>query len=371
MKPSTRQFVHLPVPGTSGARITFQLGLSLIELMISITIGLLILVALSSLFINQSRARIELDKSNRMVDNGSYALQLLSDDLRLAGYYGEFVPVSGAAPVPVMPAALPDPCSITATDVTNANSPLTAPTGAFVLQLAVQGVDAATPTSTPAFSTACAAIASANSITLKPGSDIVVVRRTSTARPLAQGNAVANVLYLQASLCQFDPVPFRIATNLTLRKLPCTPASANYADLRQFMVDIYFVSTDDKVTGGVGDHIPTLKRMEIDPNTQQFVVTPLVEGIEYMQLDYGLDTSGDGIVDSYVANPALAQWPDVVAVQMHLLARNTESTKGYTDNKTYDLGLAGSVTPNGSDKNYKRHAYNQYIRVVNVAGRRE
>ena len=74
--------------------------------MISITIGLIILVALSTLFINQSRARIEMDKSNRMIDNGRYALQLLSDDLRLAGYYGEFVPVSG---VPAVPAALPRP----------------------------------------------------------------------------------------------------------------------------------------------------------------------------------------------------------------------------------------------------------------------
>jgi len=47
-----------------------QRGLSLIELMISITIGLLILVSLSSLFINQSKARAELDKSTRMIDNG-------------------------------------------------------------------------------------------------------------------------------------------------------------------------------------------------------------------------------------------------------------------------------------------------------------
>jgi len=362
MKPSTRQFVHLPVPGTSGARIAFQLGLSLIELMISITIGLLILVALSSLFINQSRARIELDKSNRMIDNGSYALQLLSDDLRVAGYYGEFVPVSGASPVPVMPAALPDPCS---------TNPVIM---AASLQLAVQGVDATT-TTTPTFSPLCQAIASANSITLKPGSDIVVVRRTSTARPVVQTAAVPGVHYLQASLCQFDSVPFKIditPANFTLRKLHCTSTSTNYADLRQFMVDIYFVSKDDKVTGGVGDKIPTLKRIELDPNTNQFVVTPLVEGIEYMQIDYGLDTSGDGIVDSYVADPVSpTNWSNVVAVQMHLLARNTESTKGYTDNKTYDLGLAGSVTPNGSDKSYKRHAYNQYIRVVNVAGRRE
>src|SRR3990167_259795 len=69
-----------------------QRGLSLVELMISITIGLLILSAMTTLFVNQSKTRAELDKSNRMIDNGRYALELLSENLRLAGFYGELDP---------------------------------------------------------------------------------------------------------------------------------------------------------------------------------------------------------------------------------------------------------------------------------------
>src|SRR3990172_3522599 len=84
---------------------SFQRGLSLIELMISITIGLLILVSLSSLFINQSKARAELDKSNRMIDNGRYALQLLSNNLRMAGFFDRYSP-SGTP----TGASLPVPC---------------------------------------------------------------------------------------------------------------------------------------------------------------------------------------------------------------------------------------------------------------------
>jgi len=362
MKPSNRQFVGHDQPATraNATGLPFQRGFSLIELMISITIGLVILIALSTLFINQSRARIEMDKSNRMIDNGRYALQLLSDDLRQAGYYGEFVPASG---VPAVPSSLPDPCSVTATDMANAD-------GAFALQLPVQGY-ATTLTTTATFSPACAAIATANSVTLKPGSDIVVVRRVSTATPIVQSVGLSGVFYLQASLCQYDSVPFKIDTNpanLTLRQLGCTATSTTpYANLRQFMVDVYFVSQDDKA----GDGIPTLKEIQIDPNTQNFVVTPLVEGIEYMQLEYGLDTNGDGIADNYITGPATADWPNVVAVKMHLLARNTESTRNYTDTKTYSLGPAGSVTPSGANAHYKRHVYSQYIRMVNTAGRRE
>src|SRR3990167_9518695 len=80
-----------------------QRGLSLIELMISITIGLLILSAMATLFANQSRTRSELDKSNRMIDNGRYALEVLSENLRVSGFYGE----RDIAPA----GAINDPCT--------------------------------------------------------------------------------------------------------------------------------------------------------------------------------------------------------------------------------------------------------------------
>jgi type IV pilus assembly protein PilW len=356
MKSSTHSLVNIPTLSAIKAKPSLQLGLSLIELMISITIGLLILVALSTLFINQSKARVELDKSNRMIDNGRYALELLSDNLRLAGYYGEFAPASG---IPVIPATLPDPCSTTASDM------------AAALQLAVQAYDAAAPTSSISSPPCGLTYTAGSNLTVKPGSDILVIRRVSTA-PIVQGVAVSGAYYLQASQCQYDLTPYKIDTipaNFTLRQKTCTATSTTpYADLRQFVVQVYFVSPNNKVIGGVGDGIPTLKRRELDPTTNVFVTTPLVEGIDFMQLEYGLDTSNDGVADSYVAAPAVTDWPNVVSVKMHILARNTETTKNYTDTKTYSLGLAGTV---GTNDAYKRHAYTQYIRLVNVAGRRE
>lgn len=359
MKPLARQPVNLHARRAGAGTTPFQRGLSLIELMISITIGLLILVALSTLFINQSKSRVELDKSNRMIDNGRYALELLSDDLMLAGYYGEFSPTSS---VPAMPTSMPDPCSTAPSNMSAA------------LQLAVQGYDAAGPTSMIASAPCGLNYTAGSNLTLKPGSDILVVRRASTATPIVQGVGLAGIPYLQASLCQYDAQPYLLDTNpanLKLRTLGCTAISTTpYAVLRQFVVDIYYVSPNDKVTAaGAGDGIPTLKRMELDSNTHQFVSTPLVEGIDYMQIEYGLDTNGDGIADSFVGAPLLADWPNVVAVKMHILARNTEATKGYTDSKTYSLGpVAGTVTPGDS---YKRHAYTQFIRLINPAGRRE
>ena len=353
MKSPTVKHVNLHVLSAIAGKASLQRGLSLIELMISITIGLLILAALSSLLVNQSKTRTELDKSNRMIDNGRYALEVLSDNLSLAGYYGEFQPSSG---VPAIPATLPDPCSNVAADISAA------------LQLAVQGYQAATKDSQIAGPPCGFTYTTGSELSLKTGSDILVIRRASTATPIVQGDALAGTHYIQASLCQLDVVPYIVSTtpaDFTLRR--CPPSGTTLADLRNFMVQVYFVSPNNTSS----DSIPTLKRRELDPTSHNFVTTPLVEGIEYMQIDYGLDADNDGTPDSYDAAPTVAQWPTVVAVKMNILARNTESTLSHTDTKTYTLGAGASGTFGPFNDHYKRHVYARVIRLINPAGRRE
>ena len=326
-----------------------QQGLSLIELMISITLGLIILSSLTTLFLNQNRARSELDKSNRMIDNGRYALELISENLRLAGFYGTYTLVTAA------PAATPDPCNLTTLT--------TAATNLDVLRHHVQGYNAAAQNSQIASLPAtCGLTYTAGSATsLKAGSDILVLRRASTSTVTAAA-AVANTVYLQISECSTDTVAYQVATSAftTFHDKNCTTV----ANLRPFLTQIYFISPDNQV----GDGIPTLKRRELD-STGAFVTTPLVEGVEYMQVDYGLDTGSDGAADSYIAAPTLAQWPSVMSVKINIIARNTEATSGYTDTKSYVLGSAGTFGP--FNDGYKRHAYTQVVRLVNPSSRRE
>ncbi|HSH53582.1 MAG TPA: prepilin-type N-terminal cleavage/methylation domain-containing protein, partial [Methylotenera sp.] len=73
----------------NSVKLSTQQGFSLVELMVSVAIGLLLLSALATLFVSQSKTRMELDKENRMIDNGRYALDLLSENLSMAGFYGE------------------------------------------------------------------------------------------------------------------------------------------------------------------------------------------------------------------------------------------------------------------------------------------
>lgn len=334
-----------------------QRGLSLVELMISITIGLLILSALTTLFVNQSKTRSELDKSNRMIDNGRYALELLTESLRMAGFYGNYAP-TGA------PTATPDPCDPTIITDSAANPD--------VLRHHVHGYNAAAQTSQIAsLPSSCNFTYTAGSATtLKPGSDILVLRRVSTATPVAAANAAAapnssDTIYFQVSNCNNDLTSFQLVSGAGpftgLHDKDC----ATIASLRPFIVQAYFVSADNNA----GDGIPTLKRVELNQATGEFDITPLVEGIEYLQVDYGLDSNSDGAADSYIANPAVANWPDIVSVKLNIIARNIEKSAGYTDTKSYVLGSAGTFGP-FSDA-YKRHAYTQVVRLVNPSGRRE
>lgn len=63
-----------------------QAGRSLVELMIAITIGLFILIAVSTLFLSNSQTSRTSDDKSRLEDEGRLALNLIAFHLRMAGY---------------------------------------------------------------------------------------------------------------------------------------------------------------------------------------------------------------------------------------------------------------------------------------------
>ncbi len=328
-----------------------QRGLSLVELMVGIAVGLVVITAIIVLFTNNSRARQEMEKTAQQIENGRYATQLLLEDFRLGGYYGELNPVSLATP-----ATKPDPC------LTDKNSLQAA------LPLPVQGYDNG--------GTVPSCLSD-----VKSGTDIVVIRRTSTC---VAGTSNCDPIdtnqytYFQTALCASTMGQFVIDTNasaFTLTKKGCNTAAA----LRSYYTRIYFVANNNQS----GDGIPTLKMAELGSGA--FTIVPLVAGIEQLHFEYGIDTNGDGTPEIYTANPdayngcsgvaCQTNWRQVTAIKIQILTRNTQASPGFTDTRTYVLGkLADGVTDNtfGPYNNgYKRHVYSTVVRLNNVAGRLE
>jgi type IV pilus assembly protein PilW len=122
------------------------------------------------------------------------------------------------------------------------------------------------------------------------------------------------------------------------------------------------------------DSIPTLKRAELDGT--DLVLTPLVEGVENLQVEYGFDADGDGNADRWLAAPdatiapAYGQWSNVMATRLYALVRASEASGAYSDaTRSFNLGPAGYVaTP---DDGYKRVQLSSIVRLNNVAGPRE
>jgi type IV pilus assembly protein PilW len=158
-----------------------------------------------------------------------------------------------------------------------------------------------------------------------------------------------------------------------------TSATVPLADRRRYHVHIYFVANNSVGTDGV----PTLKRAELDGNGFA-TIAPLVEGIENLKLEYGIDTNNDGQPEVYTPTPdtyacagppactAISNWRNVTAVRIFLLARSTEATPGYiASSKTYTLSTDGAITftPASGDR-FRRHVFNSTVKLANIAGRR-
>jgi prepilin-type N-terminal cleavage/methylation domain-containing protein len=90
---ATESMQHVNTP--SRRPIACPRGFTLIELMVGLVLGILVCFAVVTLFVNNSRARREIDQASQQIENGRYALDLLRDDLHLAGYYGDLVPQQG------------------------------------------------------------------------------------------------------------------------------------------------------------------------------------------------------------------------------------------------------------------------------------
>lgn len=69
----------------------------------------------------------------------------------------------------------------------------------------------------------------------------------------------------------------------------------------------------------------------------------LVQGIDQMQVEYGLDTNNDRVVDTYAAATGATNWQQVMTVRVALLVRSIDQTGTDTDQRTYQLLNAPAV----------------------------
>lgn len=378
------------------ARARRQLGFSLVELMVSIVIGLIILAAMVALFVNSSGANRELARANTLIENGRLAIELLESDVIHAGYWGSYMPEfddQTFEDVPTdTPSAVPNPCFAY-------DSPWTPQHRLNLLGVPVEVYDS---------DTFCPGIVADR----QPGTDVLVVRHAELCEAGSGGNCEADIdgnVYFQASRCVDDPVRFRLGTaddtTFDLRQIDCTTLT----EKRKFISNIYYIR-DYAVAEG--DGIPTLVRSTftmVDPlvGPEQRDPVALIEGIQGFRVELGIDdrsnpytgqptgtpvdytaevdwldpdtrttptNRGDGspdgaFIECTTAVPCtVGQLMNVTAVKLYVLVRSREAAPNYTDTKTYQVGTS-VMGPFGDG--FKRHVYVSTLRLPNIAGKRQ
>ena len=325
------------------SKVAHARGFTLVELMVGMTLSLFIAAALGALFANMSRANAELDRSSRQIENGRYAIELLAEELKLAGFYGD-VRQAGAL------YSRPEPCATTVATLGWNASPITVP-------VPVEGRSGTGDV--PACVTDHV-----------DGTGLLVVHRVSTATTPA-ATAAGGPAFLQTSQCAMDPFmpPLVLGTSpadFTLQNLACDTVNP----VRRYLSRIYYVA---QCSDCERDEIPTLKRLELNGDLMQ--ETALAEGIQEIQFEYGFDTNADGAPDEFttgldgVMGSPGNDWSNVMAVRIWLLSRSSEPSRGYTDAKTYTLGVYGPRGP--YPDSFKRRVYTTLVKLNNPAGWRE
>jgi len=326
---------HLPpVPCHPPARRLRQRGFTLIEMMISISIGLVILAGLMGVLATYSGNSRTNDRTAELMTNGRYALNSMKHELHEAGFRGY------TWAEPLAPAALGA--------LTNECLEVGATAGSFLgnLRQGVWGSNDANP-----FAANC--IPAAN---YAAGNDVLVVRRLAVVPATALS---ANTLYFHSTYDRGQVFRGTVAPTFT----GAVPLASFPLQTTVYYISPFTVSATEAPL------VPALYRVSL--NSSGTMVRELVaSGIERMQVQYGqLSTVPDTrYLDSLtgasfsIDATIRTDWEDVNSVRLWLLARNATAEPGYVNANGYTLGSAPAYTPND---NFRRQLFTTVVQLRN------
>ena len=377
-------------------KLSKQRGLTLIELLIAMLIGTLLILGATSMFIANKRVYKEVDYQGRLAENIRFAMEMMTRDLRMAGFVGCAVQQEVFNRLNVLTGTAQDPRQLLS---------YLSKTSGGVQANAIEGSEAGgnwlpsgstdaaaggTAISSPDNRTATFGVM--NPVTMLPNSDGFTVRfledtntnlcvdMTSVNDNLnAQAQAGAQIpggLFISgqvfaASDCEATNIfqltadapttPFILqhavgggtpGNNVsTLSKQYTIPIAgdcdASPVDIHQFRARRYFVANDP-------DGNPGLYRQTFDVNSDMVPVnnTPmefaerLIDGVENMQILYGEDTNGNRVPNAYQTAINVVNWANVVSVKIAVLfATPDEDFSAPLNPDTYTLLDVAGIDP--------------------------
>lgn len=335
-----------------------QLGFTLVELMVALTIGLFLLGAVSALFVNTRKGFDYSNELGRIQETGRFALEAIARDVRMAGYNGcgnNIVEtanvVNGAL---VLKDALGNPLPGTGNQLLDFST-------------AVRGYEGGVDT-LPTLLTVAGALAGTDALILIGASngDIVVKSHNPNAaqidtnvHSMQKGEILLITDCSKASIFQMT-TPTNVnnnATNLfhdedTNTPGNCTkflgascPGSTAYTFKPGSMIlrlssSAYFIGNSSLNNG-----TRSLYVVELEGSTTGVSATrELLVGVDNMQITYGIDSDSNGSVDSFTTADLVTKWSQVTSIKVSLLVRSTLTNLATSAQPYVYASVAGSST---------------------------
>lgn len=291
-----------------------QKGLSLVELMVALAIGLLLMAGVLQIYLGSRQSYRVQESLSRLQENGRFALMFMEKDIRMAGYRGcatrsadddSFINVLNSKTDYTWDFGT----SIQGYEATSSSSWNATPDSSIVTPLGGRDILTVRRATGEIYSVVTHA-SSTDDVTLNGGvhfkeDDIVMLAdcRSAVVFQVTSTDSAAAAGTLKHETGGSDPGN---ASNDLVRPFQGSDA---------FLLDTvsYFIRTNND-TGR-----PSLYRKVGSGNAQE-----LIQDVEDMQITYGEDTNGDALVDSYVTAVSVANWNNVISVNINLLLTTPE-----------------------------------------------
>jgi type IV pilus assembly protein PilW len=347
-----------------------QAGLSLIELMIAMALGVVLTLGVVQIFLGSSQTYRLTDGLALLQENMRFALGDLQYEGRMAGYYGCLVkepeillnPTTGyvydVASVSAMGweagnTGLGDTFTITSLSPSGTawsngtGDALPADIDGDIVEgtdvLLINGGKPADVVLTGNPMGSNAAIGTTARTNIPQGAIILAVAGNCTGGDLFQKSNNGNATSISKAGGTGGNPPGNINPSSGFRAGPYD----NEARIYEFSSTVFYIGESDNVDPN-GDLVPALFRERLDAG-DSFGAVELVAGVENMQILYGVTNNPDDPkAERYVTAANVNAWEDVVSVRIALLMRSDDNSVDTALGQTYNL--AGTQITTESDR---------------------
>ena len=330
-----------------GEVVSFERGLTLIELLISLVIGSIIIGGILLLLVNTKSSFDTNQNQVQMNDSGRFALHTIGEDLRIAGGFGRTNWTQQFTGMALMPTADGDCADRFYVDV----------------QRKVYGIDG----SNVAYNSPC--ILDTDRV---PGTDILAVRYANSVA--VDDVAVATGIYDQTAFVQTYLGRGVVFMGGTGAVVPDVSEDNN----TRLVTNVYYVHKDTEPNDG----IPSLRKISLVPGGTKPEMRDqvLVSGVENFQVQYGINdcllVRCPPTINRYVDadNPFFGgeDWPNLAAarqvdaVRIWVLVRSENDEKDVDTSNSFVLAGVNVATP---DDGIRRALYSGVYTLRNAGER--